>query len=362
MGRLCLLCGFQFVTDGFTGSGLLRDGVVDGSSGILHIGADILDAFRKANGAVLVLDVGQPDFIGGKINRVNSALDAIHIQCRTDRNVICGFEFLEGLAVLAEKDICAGLPELVRTGYPRTFTKASDRNRRLAAYLLLKELCAEQGCGFFRVLAVQLKIAVLGKADQRVRMSLFDCLIFAEFCDGERQKHLCPICLRQSVTAAFLFGQHFRQSIRVLRERLVGFDAAMLTDQSHCCIEAAAAGRIQHKAIREGQPVMIRRNRVLRHICRLFPVVDLKDIPEHLATLDGFRDNDAGNALVIGLFGVKTEGVVIPRSLNEDLIFVEAVRSVRAAEPHQRFVFGIPAFGSAADDTLVDVEVFLVAV
>ena len=107
---------------------------------------------------------------------------------------------------------------------------------------------------------------------------------------------------------------------------------------------------------------MIRRNRVLRHICRLFPVVDLKDISEDLAALNGFRDDDAGNALIVGLLRVKTEGVVIPRPLNKDLIFIEAVRSVRAAEPHQRFVFGIPAFGSAADDTLVDVEVFLVAV
>ena len=60
-----------------------------------------------------ILDVRQPDFISGKINRVDSALDAVHIQCRADRNVICGFEFLEGLAVLAEKDIRAGLPELL---------------------------------------------------------------------------------------------------------------------------------------------------------------------------------------------------------------------------------------------------------
>ena len=64
--RQGFLCGFQLVADGFTGSGLLRDGVVDGSPGILHIGADILDALRKADGAVLVLDVGQPDFISGK--------------------------------------------------------------------------------------------------------------------------------------------------------------------------------------------------------------------------------------------------------------------------------------------------------
>ena len=74
---------------------------------------------------------------------------------------------------------------------------------------------------------------------------------------------------------------------------------------------------------------MIRRNRVLRHICRLFPVVDLKDISEDLAALNGFRDDDAGNALVVGLLRVKTEGVVISRSLNEDLIFIEAVRSMR---------------------------------
>ena len=113
MGRLGFLRGFQFVADGFTGSGLLRDGVVDGSPGILHIGADIPDALRKADGAVLVLDVGQPDFISGKINRVDSSLDAIHIQRRADRNVICCFEFLEGLAVLAEKDIRSGLPELL---------------------------------------------------------------------------------------------------------------------------------------------------------------------------------------------------------------------------------------------------------
>ena len=113
MRRLCFLRGFQLVADGFTGSGLLRDGVVDGCSGIFHIGADILDAFRKADGTVLILDVRQPDFISGKINRVDSALDAVHIQCRADRNVICGFEFLEGLAVLAEKDIRAGLPELL---------------------------------------------------------------------------------------------------------------------------------------------------------------------------------------------------------------------------------------------------------
>ena len=59
--------------------------------------------------------------------------------------------------------------------------------------------------------------------------------------------------------------------------------------------------RDRYIAICEGQPVMIRRNRVLCHICRLFPVVDLKDISEDLAALDGFRDNDAGNALVVGL-------------------------------------------------------------
>ena len=72
---------------------------------------------------------------------------------------------------------------------------------------------------------------------------------------------------------------------------------------------------------------MIRRNRVLRNICRLFPVIDLKDISEHLAALNGFRDDDAGNALIVGLLRVKTEGVVIPRPLNKDLIFIEAVRS-----------------------------------
>ena len=250
----------------------------------------------------------------------------------------------------------------MRTGYPRSFTEASDRHGGLATYLLLKELRAEQGRGFFRVLAVQLKIAILGKANQHVGMSLFDRFILAEFCNGQRRKRLCPFCLRQSVTAAFLLGQHFRQSIRVLRERLVGFDAAMLTDQSHCCIEAAAARCVQHIAVCEGQPVMIRRNRVLRHICCLFPVIDLKDISEDLAALNGFRDDDSGNALVVGLFRIETEGVVISRPLNEDLIFVEAVRSVRTAEPHQRFLFGIPAFGSASDDALVDLEVFLVAV
>ena len=250
----------------------------------------------------------------------------------------------------------------MRTGYPCAFTEAGHWHGGLAAYLLLKELCAEQGRGFFRVLAVQLKIAILGKADQRVRVSLFDRLVLPKFCNGQRRKHLCFFCIRQSVTAAFLLGQHFRQSIRVLRERLVGLYTAMLTDQSHCCIEAAAAGCVQHKAICEGQPVMIRRNRVLRYICRLFPVVDLKDISEDLAALDGFRDDDAGNALVVGLFRIETEGVVIPCPLNEDLIFTQAVRSVRTAEPHQRLFFGIWAFGSAADDALVDVEVFLVAV
>ena len=83
-------------------------------------------------------------------------------------------------------------------------------------------------------------------------MRLFDCLILPKFCDGQRRKRLCPFCIRQSVTAAFLLGQHFCQSIRVLRERPVGLYAAMLTDQSHCCIETAAAGGIQHKAICEG--------------------------------------------------------------------------------------------------------------
>ncbi len=148
--------------------------------------ADILDAFRKADRSVLVLDVGQPDFIGGKINRVDSALDAIHIQRRADRNVICGFEFLEGLAVLAEKDICAGLPELVRTGYPCGFHGSrSPAWRACRAPSFQGALCRE-AARLFRVLAVQLKIAVLSKADQRVRMSLFDCLVFAEFCDGQR--------------------------------------------------------------------------------------------------------------------------------------------------------------------------------
>ena len=53
---------------------------------------------------------------------------------------------------------------------------------------------------------------------------------------------------------------------------------------------------------------------------------------------------------------------MIPRPLNKDLIFIEAVCPMRTAEPHKRLVFGILAFGSAADDALVDVEVFLEAV
>ena len=36
---------------------------------------------------------------------------------------------------------------------------------------------------------------------------------------------------------------------------------------------------------------------------------------------------------------------------------IEAVRPMRTAEPHQRLVFGILAFGGASDDALVDVEV-----
>ena len=62
----------------------------------------------------------------------------------------------------------------MRTGYPCGFTEASNRHGRLAAHLLFKEFCAEKRRGFLCVLAVQLKIAVLSKADQRVRMSLFD--------------------------------------------------------------------------------------------------------------------------------------------------------------------------------------------
>ena len=53
---------------------------------------------------------------------------------------------------------------------------------------------------------------------------------------------------------------------------------------------------------------------------------------------------------------------MIPRPLNKDLIFIEAVCPMRTAEPHKRLVFGILAFGSATDDALVDVEVFLEAV
>ena len=148
----------------------------------------------------------------------------------------------------------------MRTGYPRGFTEARDRHGGLASHLLLKELCAEKRGGFFGILAVQLKIAVLGKANQRVRVSLFDCLILSEFCNRQRCKHFFRFCLRQLVTAAFLRGQHFRQSIRVFWERLMGYDTAMLTDQSHCFIEAAAAGSVQHIAVRKGQPVMIRLN------------------------------------------------------------------------------------------------------
>ena len=53
---------------------------------------------------------------------------------------------------------------------------------------------------------------------------------------------------------------------------------------------------------------------------------------------------------------------MIPRPLNKDLIFIEAVCPMRTAEPHKRLIFGILAFGSAADDALVDVEVSLEAV
>ena len=140
----------------------------------------------------------------------------------------------------------------MRTGYPCGFTEASHRHGGLAAHLLLKELCAEKRRGFLCVLAVKLKIAILSKANQRVRMRLFDCLILPKFCNGQRCKHLRFVSLRQSVTTVFLLGQHFFQSIRVLRECPVGLDAAMLTDQSHCCIEAAAAGGVQYIAICEG--------------------------------------------------------------------------------------------------------------
>ena len=70
---------------------------------------------------------------------------------------------------------------------PMQLHGSGHRHGGLAAHLLLKEFCAEKRRGFLCVLAVQLKIAVLSKADQRVRMSLFDCLILPKFCNGQRR-------------------------------------------------------------------------------------------------------------------------------------------------------------------------------
>ena len=74
-----------------------------------------------------------------------------------------------------------------------------------------------------------------------------------------------------------------------------------------------------------------------------------------------FADN-AGNTLVVGLLGIETEGVMIPRPLNKDLILSETVRPMRAAEPHQHLILRFLAFRCAADDALVDVKVLLVTV
>ena len=142
----------------------------------------------------------------------------------------------------------------------------------------------------------------------------------------------------------------------------MSFDAAMLTDQSHCCIEAVAAGSVQHIAVRKSKTVMIRCNRVLRHIRRLFAVIDLEHISVHLAFAHFLRYDDTGNALVVGLLGIEPIGVVIPCSLNEDLILSETVRPMRAAEPHQHLILWFLAFRCAADDALVDVKVLLVTV
>ena len=55
---------------------------------------------------------------------------------------------------------------------------------------------------------------------------------------------------------------------------MTAFAYADDTDQSHCCIEAAAAGSVPHIAVRKCQTVMIRGDRVLRHIRRLFAVIE----------------------------------------------------------------------------------------
>ena len=66
-----------------------------------HLDVYKRQALRKADGAVLVLDVGQPDFISGKINRVDSALDPIHIQrclLYTSSNPLLSLQYLSRIA------------------------------------------------------------------------------------------------------------------------------------------------------------------------------------------------------------------------------------------------------------------------
>ena len=70
-------------------------------------------------------------------------------------------------------------------------------------YLLLQDLRAKQGRGFFRVFVVQLKVAVLCKADQRVGMLPLDFLVLPQLRDRQRFQRLRAVSLRQLV-AGFL--------------------------------------------------------------------------------------------------------------------------------------------------------------
>ena len=84
---------------------------------------------------------------------------------------------------LRNKDIVASPPQRLSLGNPLIFPKAGHGDLSAAFQLFHQELCAERGRCLLRIFAVNLEVAVLGKADNRFGMGFLDGIV-----DGLRFK------------------------------------------------------------------------------------------------------------------------------------------------------------------------------
>ena len=265
-------------------------------------------------------------------------------------------------------------PQSLCLGNPLIFPKAGHGYLSAAFQLFHQELCAERGRCLLRIFAVNFKVAILGKADNRFGIGFLDGIIGGLRFKGQYAQLFGHAMLNGKLVDVILNTAGFRMVARfealtaenhvklnrILRQIAHRHDLAMLFFQRDRFAPVAAERQIKGGIVLKSDCHCLNRNGELLHPLHMGGIVQLNEVASDGIALYALDLDCIGKDGIAGLLMVKFPHFVFVGILHIDFTLRQEVSAVRTGHPEKVLVLGGLGTGKAVKQPGVQLKILFV--